>query len=123
VFSIVATSLLDLKITTERIDDAIHIYIYSIELQIALKLVIPSVCHDAFVSQIWIRQFYLEDRKSTKSVFLLLSRSRCNIDPAAGFPLKCKPQLCLQQSQLWDPAVDVGEMHSELAACYQVGGH
>ncbi len=55
-FSIVATSLLDLKITTERIDDAIHIYIYiySIELQIALKLVIPLVCHDAFVSQIWI---------------------------------------------------------------------
>jgi hypothetical protein len=69
------------------------------------------------------RQFYLEDRKSTKSVFLLLSKSRCNIDPAAGFPLKCKPQLCLQQSQLWDPAVDVGEMQTELAACYQVGGH
>jgi hypothetical protein len=100
-----------------------YINIYSIELQIALKLVIPLVCHDAFVSQIWIRQFYLEDRKSTKSVFLLLSKSRCNIDPVAGLPLKSKPQLCLQQSQLWDPAVDVGEMDTELAACYQVRGH
>jgi hypothetical protein len=60
-------------------------YIYSIELQIALKLVILLVCHDAFVSQIWIRQFYLEEIESQPKVFSFFCQISLQHRPCSWF--------------------------------------